>query len=282
MGARVTGGEIPRVLYGNNARLVNNVGRMRLLRRRRHRHPAVAHNPASAPNAARLWENGFLLVERAAPISLVDDVAAAVRDAATTIGRWHDFSRARAGVVRYVIDPAGTIPGFADLLSPALIDVVRAYYGTAFRLAHARAWRIEHIDETEARSDQYANLWHTDEHDVTLVKAFFQLDDLSIDPGAALQVHDVATTRRVMRSGYLHQTAIHGPARRLANEPGRAYAFDAPPGSALLCATPRCLHRAGNPTEGRVRHMAQFTFVPAEAQPDDLIAALPPDHFVSA
>jgi hypothetical protein len=276
--SRITFGELSRVVYGNNAKLTNNVGPRRELRRLRASQPVRPHLADSAAAGARLWEQGYLIHAPTAGPAVLDKVREGYSRVIDDPARSRDLSRFdQPDVLRHVVEPATNVPAVRDLLTPCLLDVVRAFYRAPFQLLHVRLWRIAHA-AIQASQDEFGNLWHTDEHPVTLLKLFVQLNDDVAETGAALQLHPVSSTRQVMRRGYFHQKVVKGPARQLLEDPSRVVRFDQPAGTALFCSTPRVLHRAGNPAPGTTRAMLQFTFgVAAGPVPDDLFAGLQPD-----
>jgi hypothetical protein len=184
--------------------------------------------------------------------------------------------------LRHVLEPIRTMPGVADLLTPAIRDVVRAHYRTPFRVVHVRVWRTAWQPPQEAALDVYGNLWHNDTHPVSTLKVFVQLSPgVTKDRGGALRLHPADSTRDIMRAGYVRQRIVSKRARARMEDPDRVVVFDGVPGSVLFCNTQRCLHRAGMPEPDAPRGMIQFAFLPSRTElPDDWADHLPPDAAV--
>jgi hypothetical protein len=267
-----------RLLFGNESSIGDN---LRDLRRR----PIVARSAAGrvgADTAAvqRLVRDGFAAAPSTASPELVQRLQAATQlceDPASSIamgGRIPDS-------VRYVTDPLAKISELRDLLTPEIIDVVRGWFGSEFRITSVRFWRIASLPDGEQAYHHYGNQWHLDGHKPSMLKMFVQVDEVTAK-GAAFRLVPRKATAHIMRSGYRARTRMSQHARDVIER--ETVCFDEPPGSILLADTNRCLHRAGIPPEGGTRAMIQFWFEPSSTPPldGDYFAQIPHDENVAA
>lgn len=277
---RVLSAGLARVAWGNDAWAVNNRGQARLLRKLRADAPGVAPtaDPGAAAASASIDALGYALLGQAYDAGLAAGIhagyAAVIDDPARTL----DMGGRIPGLVRYVRDPLVHVPALRRLLTPHVRAVLDVHFGGRWKAGSVRMWRIAHIPAEERGHHHYGNLWHCDQHPTSTLKLFVQ-----IDPGAggdsAFRFHDVPSTRRIMRSGYLGMRHVVGPAAQALEHPGRVIRFDGPPGTAAFCNTTRCLHRAGIPDAGTTRGMVQVVFAPSDgpaaADPFDGLAPDP-------
>ena len=252
-----------RLLWGNDAWAENNLGQQRLLRRHRE-DPAVQLDRAGTELAGAVERLGYAVHDPGYRAGLIDEVAQGyahvIDDPSATV----DMGGRIKEVVRYVIDPMAQVPAIRELLAPAVLSALDAYYGGRWQVHHVRMWRIGHLTEEQRTVHHYGNLWHCDQHPTSTLKYFVQLSDGVTAEGGAFRLHSIPTTRRIMRSGYLGQGWAKGPARAMLDAPELVIPFDAPKGFGAFCNTTRCLHRAGIPPLGTTRGMVQFTFTPAD------------------
>jgi hypothetical protein len=255
--------ESQRLRWGNDAWAENNRGQRRLLARYR-ANPATVLDPAAAALAEQVSELGCAVLDPQYRPGLIEAVREGYERVIVDESATVDMGGRIKEVVRYIVDPLDRVPEMRELLSTPVLKTLDAYYGGRWRVQHVRMWRIGHLTETQRRVHHYGNLWHCDQHPTSTLKFFVQLSDGVTAEGGAFRMHNIPTTRRIMRSGYLSQHRVTGPARAMLEDPELVIPFDVPAGVGAFCNTTQCLHRAGIPPEGTTRGMAQFTFVPAE------------------
>jgi hypothetical protein len=261
--------EAARLYWGNDAWTENNRGQQRLLSRSRSA-PAVLADPAALALADAAARQGYAVLDPGYRAGLIEEVREGylkvIDDPAATV----DMGGRIKEVVRYVVDPLSRVPAVRELLNPPVLGSLDAYYGGRWRVQHVRMWRIAHLTEEQRQVHHYGNLWHCDQHPVSTLKYFVQISDGVTVEGGAFRLHGIPSTRRIMRSGYLGQGWVKGPARGRLDDPRFVVPFDAPAGHGAFVNTTRCLHRAGIPPEGTTRGMVQFTFLPSQdARPAD-------------
>jgi hypothetical protein len=273
-----------RLIYGNDAGRLNNIGKSRELARLRSQCQLLA-GPQAHQLADQVDRLGYVLFDPGYRPGLIQEIkdgyARVIADPHACV----DMGRRIKDVVRYVKDPVCRVPGLRELVTPAAIGVLDAIFGGRWTALHARMWRIAYLPPAERAYHHYGNLWHCDKHPTTTLKLFVQLSEGVTDEAGAFRFHDVPSTRLIMRAGYLGTGRLTGLARRLAEDPRRINLFDAPAGLAAFCNTTRCLHRAGVPLrEGATRGMLQITFGVSpgpRAAAGDTFAHLPPDRNIA-
>jgi hypothetical protein len=269
-----------RLIYGNDAGRVNNLGKSRQLARLRRQSERPA-DPLARQLARQLDRLGYAVLDPGYRPGLIQEIQAGYAAIIADPHACVDMGGRIRDVVRYVRDPMLRVPGLREMITPQLADVLDAVYGGRWAIRHARMWRICYLPPDERAYHHYGNLWHCDQHPTTTLKLFVQLSDGVTDEAGAFRFHDVPSTRLIMRAGYLGTGRLSGPARRLAEDPRRVSLFDSRAGLAAFCNTTRCMHRAGVPLrEGATRGMLQITFgvgTGPRAARGDAFAQLPPD-----
>ena len=268
----------PRLVFGNDGTWSDNIEGISALRHLRRSAPVTAEDPRSAQAGRILRKRGWLSIP-AFPVEIMDPIRRGYERAIEDSTATRDMGARDRSAVRYVVDPVKQVPELRLLLSEAVRSVLIGYYRTHFCLQHVRMWRIKPLTTDERFQYNYGNLWHCDPHRVTVMKLFVQVsEDVSAENGA-LRMHDIPTTRLIMRSGFISRTRQVALAQRLIEDEKRMVVFDGPPGSALIMNPNLCLHRAGVPLPGRTRGMVQLTFDVADHPPPagDYFAELAPD-----
>lgn len=268
-------GEIPRLMYGNDAGFWNNYAARKELVRLRGLSPGV--RPADE-RGAFLGEQGYLALGVVAPQPIVDHVAERFRTLVVDPAVSQPIGPRLKDAARAIVNPLKRIPEIAQLLTPEIRQVVEAHYGTPFKVNHVRGWRNVAVPAEYQQQDVYSNLWHNDHDPIFMLRLFVYLTDAVTRETGALRFHPIPATKLIMRRGYLRRRAVLPPARRILEDERRIMYFEGGPGSSCLLNPQRCLHRAGVPREGSFRDMVQFTLSPSEMPlSDDWAMHMPPD-----
>jgi hypothetical protein len=213
------------------------------------------------------------------PAEIMDPIRRGYENVIEDSTATRDMGARDRSAVRYVVDPMERVPELRLLLNDTVRSALTGYYRTNFYIQHVRMWRIKPLSTDERAQYNYGNLWHCDPHRVTVMKLFVQISEGVSAENGALRMHDIPTTRLIMRSGFISRTRQVALAQRLTEDERRMVVFDGPPGSALIMNPNLCLHRAGVPLPGRTRGMVQLTFDFADHAPPggDYFAELAPD-----
>lgn len=267
-------GEIPRLMYGNDAGFWNNYSARKELTRLRRQSPIPA---ASNAQAAFLEEQGYLPLGVPAP-PVAEYVADRFRTLVTDPAVSQPIGPRLKDAARALVNPLARIPEIAQLLTPEVRALVEAHYGTSFEVKHVRGWRNVSVPPEFQKQDVYSNLWHNDHDPVFMLRLFVYLTDGVTRETGALRFHPIPTTRSIMRRGYLRRRAVLPPARRILEDEGRIMYFEGDRGASCLLNPQMCLHRAGVPREGSFRDMVQFTLSPSsQPLPADWASRMPDD-----
>jgi hypothetical protein len=280
-GFRLILGEVPRLVYGNDAGFVENFSsRRQLARLRAQIEDAI---PDRDERAEFLRREGYVLLPSAYGGALLQVIHARFQALIVDDHASRPIGPRLSSAIRGIIDPVRRIPELGALVTPEIRHLIQAYYGTHFNILHVRLWRNVHVPPEYARQDVYSNLWHNDHDPVTLLRLFVCLSDRVTRETGALRFHSIPTTKRIIRTGYLRRRAILPPARRILEDERRVMYFEGGLGSACLLNPQLCLHSATVPRAGAHRDMAQFTIAPsASALPVNWAELLPPDPDVRA
>lgn len=274
-GVNLVLGEVPRLLYGNDAGFWNNYHARKELGRLRHGAPATT---VGDERAEFLGEQGYLPLGVMAPQAVVDHVSERFRTLVLDPAVSQPIGPRLKDAARAIVDPIKRIPEIAQLLTPEVRRIVEAHYGTPFEVKHVRGWRNVPVPPEYQKQDVYSNLWHNDHDPVFMLRLFVYLTDAVTRETGALRFHPIPVTKSIMRRGYLRRRAVLPPARRILEDERRIMYFEGGRGASCLLNPQMCLHRAGVPRDGSYRDMVQFTLSPCERPlPDDWALRLPAD-----
>jgi hypothetical protein len=167
---------------------------------------------------------------------------------------------------RTICDPLNDFPELLELITDDLIDILENYYESHFRLDTEKISprRNYHVPpEVAQESEVYSNYWHCDNHSIDRIKLFVYLTDVTEEDGPFHLISKPETKQVVRNKEYSHrERKRHTPGSRIERI-ADVIRFTGPTGSAALCNTQCCVHRAGVPAEGHHRDLVQLQFEPA-------------------
>jgi hypothetical protein len=255
--ARPVVGEIPRLIYGNDAGLLNNVRAERGLRRLRGGRSA---GEVLDPRVRQFRDEGYVMLlpayDRALLAAICRDVERLIEDPQ------HSIPRADGNASRTLVTAIEKIPALRHLLDKEIRDLLEAYYGTHVGVTSVSVWRNRAVPGYDGKGEVYSNFWHCDDYLTSRVKLFVNLSDVTRETGA-FRLIPVSSTKQIMRSGYLTRYWALGRARTLLEDTSRVVYAEGPVGSAILANTQRCLHAASIPRPGSLRDIVEFKFDPS-------------------
>jgi hypothetical protein len=246
-----------RSTFGNVAGLRSNldgaVEEARLRFRRRYPTDAARTLRSTGYQAMSPVDRSVMERIRSAYVGMIDDEAMSRPNGHT--------GALRQGLCfsRIVEDLFEKIPESRAVMTDEVAAIVRAYYGTDFKIQGTSAWRIHHVPgDLFQNTDLFSNRWHCDNRPTTWLKIFVHLQDIS-DADGPFHVLSLQDTRQAIKIGFANRTS-YGSSLEFLN--AKAYRSVGPMGSILLTNTTRCLHRAGLAAEGHSRDMIEVKFAP--------------------
>ena len=277
-----------RLLFDTTTPALNHLlGRLRLRRARAARRLRPEDETENAPGFPGFAARGFIhLPGETFDASLVAAIAAAAaermeddRHALPTGQNLARQERLFPGRVyaRRLIDPR-EIPEIEPLAGPKMRQIVEGCYRAHVAIVSVECYRIYHVEpEVRRRIDAYSHWWHFDQRPVDICKLFVNLTPVTPEDGP-FTIATIEASRRLLRSAPFRgrSDADFELADRYWRE-GAAAQLLGPPGSAMLCNTQLCLHRAGVPAPGRHRDLLQLVFAASPRPlPDRWLAATDP------
>lgn len=160
---------------------------------------------------------------------------------------------------RSLVWVAREVPEVLQLITPKMLDAVREYYGSNFRLLNVSAWRNWHVPPMPMAEEAYSNNWHTDGRRIDMLKVFVTGSEVTEADGPT---HALSRewTREIVKRGFDHRRNYGLPIETIEN-PKHLVRLTGPAGTSLLCNTNLCFHRAGLVGEGRYRDIIEFRFL---------------------
>ena len=215
-------------------------------------------------DAKALRHDGCVILSKRIPdatmASLRAEYDAAVND--PECYKVDDKYKTATGDVRRTISNARRfMPSIEGVLTDEIKDVIEAYYGGGFQVVRVEAYRNKHVPDEVAEKGIYANLWHCDARRPSLIKLMLNINDVG-DDGGPLQLLTVSRTRQMLKMGYKTRYE-YGACTDVIDDPDHVVALVGSSGTAMLCNTDRCLHKAGVPAKGRHRDLLSMLFGPS-------------------
>lgn len=224
----------------------------------------------STPAGVESRRKGLRVIGPIAPPDVVKSVTEKVRAVLST-PREDDYRYKGTLVSRSIVFAAREVPELKKLITPTMLDAVREYYGSNFRLLHLSAWRNWAAPPITLAEEVYSNNWHTDGRRVDMVKVFVTASDVTEDDGPT---HALTRewTREIVKRGFDDRRNYGLPVETIEN-PEHLVRLTGPAGTAMLCNTNLCFHRAGLVGEGRQRDIIEYRFISSPSfsldMPDD-------------
>ncbi len=151
-----------------------------------------------------------------------------------------------------------SIPNVLELITSDIMDLLYSYYNSHFHISYVSAYRTIHIDENEDPKEVYAYKFHYDRHITDTLKLFVLLTDVTLDDGP-FTFFDRIDSKKILASGYKERDN-YGRAKQMIESGEMTKYLTGKKGTAAICDTTRCLHRAGIPKIGRTRDLLIFSF----------------------
>ena len=263
-----------RLWYGNDARWIDNRRGATEIARIRQALGEGAPRERD-PRSEALRRDGYVLLPSSHPRGLAEAIGTQVDRLMADPAASYPIAREGASV--RILDFLGRVPEARQLVNGEVRAILEGYYRTFFRVWSVTCWRNHHVPGYDGREEIYSNFWHCDAAPTSLMKLFINVTEVTPETGA-LRLHSSTSTREIMRSGYVSRWTASGRAARLLDDPARVVCLTGPAGSAVLCNTELCLHRASIPIPGTHRDIVELKLEPAtEPLPDDWWRQVEPD-----
>lgn len=253
---------LSRAIFGNTAGMSGNLRGRFDLSRARLGNP-VRPNTRYAEYARRLVEDGLTFVPGAYAAGVVERAAEGCR---ALYERGSDpnarLTEIDGTVYRtHHLNPHLRVLGFADLLDDRVNGILKAFYRCRFEIFLSGTWRNLHVPETVMNNrEAYSNRWHCDTFRISVVKLFIVLNEVT-DKDGPFHIMPRRATHMALKKGYVVREN-YGGAKDFMADPKNFTRLVGPPGTAILCRTSACFHRAGIPEAGRYRDIAEIRFRP--------------------
>lgn len=160
--------------------------------------------------------------------------------------------------------PGDNLPIIKNLITEDILDHFRAYYGTHAKISSALCWRIYGVPDKNRAQYMYSNWWHFDFASTAISKIFIAVNDVTEKDGP-FHIYSRQASKELVKKGYSSRYDYGGAQDVIENHEG-LYKMIGPAGSAAICNTEYCLHKAGVPYEGHYRDMIQFQLLPSEQE----------------
>jgi len=169
---------------------------------------------------------------------------------------------------RYLNNPLRYIPQIEDLEILWEKDA-KDFYAGNYRVHSYHAWRI-YSDSSYYENKKkflYSNFWHFDDLPKNLLKVFILLSDNVGKDSGATRVIDVPTSKKLTRTFKFVDYALPSIITRMVDEyvysNNKINYFGGNKGDIYICNTPRCLHAATIPENGKIRDLIQIELYPS-------------------
>jgi len=163
----------------------------------------------------------------------------------------------------YVKDLASVVPEVQELLTDEIIAAVENCMRAHIRVATAKCYRNDAVPEDVFQQKElHSNHWHFDHHrGAGLIKIFYLVNDVTEQDGPFC-IQPRPRSVFLMRNGFGDRDDYRLPDDVL-EDPDHAIRLTGPAGTAMVCDTTVCMHRAGKVAPGHARDILQFQLMPS-------------------
>jgi len=216
--------------------------------------------------AEELKQDGYVLLKGAFSPGLVGHIREKVTEAlAKTEGRLTRQHAAPDGnhYSWYLKDLATVVPEVQELLTDELIAAVEHHYRSYVRVSKVKCYRNYSVPEkVYAQRELHSNRWHFDHHrGAGLLKIFYLVNDVT-DADGPFCLQPRPRTLFLMRNKFGDRDDYRLP-MSVMEDPEHVFKLTGPAGTAVVCDTTICLHRASKVAPGRHRDIVQFQLRPS-------------------
>lgn len=218
-------------------------------------------------SAEELECRGYVLLKEAYPPGLVRRIQEKVTEAlAKTESRLPRQHAAPDGnqYSWYVKDLAAVLPEVRELLTDELVAAVESHYRSYMSVFKVKCYRNYPVpEEVYAQRELHSNHWHMDHHrGAGLLKIFYLVNDVTDEDGP-LCLQPRPRTLFLMRNGFGDRDD-YLLSKSVMEDPEHVFKLVGPAGTAVVCDTTICLHRAGKVAPGRHRDIIMFQLKPSK------------------
>lgn len=158
--------------------------------------------------------------------------------------------------------PIPKIPELKNLVNDKVIDFLKSYYKSYFKITRLFIWRNYHIpSDLQKKREMYSNWWHCDPENSTWVKLFVNLTDVT-EKNGPFHALTKARTKELIKMGYGNRGNYKLPSN-VMDDPKHVWKSTGDAGTAFMCNCVLGFHRAGIPEPGCHRDLVVLIFAPS-------------------
>jgi hypothetical protein len=154
--------------------------------------------------------------------------------------------------------PEKSMPVFEAILDDYLRDVMTKAYRSHFSVFSFHPYRTRYVPMEDRHREVYSDHWHFDWRSTAQYRIFFLLSDVTEADGPFL-INSLPRSKSLVSSGKWADRKTHD----IAEMEREAFKFTGPAGTAVICNTTVCMHRASIPEQEHIRDLCSIQFMPA-------------------
>jgi len=252
-----------RILFGNTISLTNNIkpyfNKLNFFKTSDHKKTFLSSNNSEIKNL------GFKKIKYNLDAKLIETISDKFKQNILndSVSKFSTDNKSR-----YLNNPLRYIPQIEDLEILWEKDA-KDFYAGNYRVHSYHAWRI-YSDSSYYENKKkflYSNFWHFDDLPKNLLKVFILLSDNVGKDSGATRVIDVPTSKKLTRTFKFVDYALPSISTRMVDEyvysNNKINYFGGNKGDIYICNTPRCLHAATIPENGKIRDLIQIELYPS-------------------
>lgn len=284
--ARSSDVKLGRLFFSNTTPLINNLFGRAAIAIARHRSDRPSTRPVNAL-ALQFEQRGYVdvpdgMIRADVVAEIARAMKAGIEDERSSIRTGENLAELdrqfpHRTFARKLTNPQ-SIRAIGLLISEALRDYLESCLDCSFSIATIECYRTYHVEpEVSQRLDVYSEWWHCDQRASDICKLFVNLCDVD-QQGGPFMAATRAQTATLLGSPVLRAREEAWIAPDLVDDlVGPTKCLVGPTGTALLCNTQLCLHRAGVPPYGRHRDLLVLGVVPTRWRlPRDWVSSVDP------
>ena len=150
------------------------------------------------------------------------------------------------------------VPELALLITSEIGRTVKSLIGS-YKINYIVARATHHAPtEITEKYDLYSNSWHCDVEPCHRIKLFIALSDIGDDDGP-MHAFDRKNTKKILKMGFRNRDN-YGIDPTILEKSDNLVKFTGKAGECFFVNVTQCLHKAGIPKDGNVRHIVEIQF----------------------
>jgi ectoine hydroxylase-related dioxygenase (phytanoyl-CoA dioxygenase family) len=153
------------------------------------------------------------------------------------------------------------------LIQGDIKEIIEDCYNSYFDIMRVVTHRNYYVDDEHYERGIYSNKWHCDARRPSVYKIMLNLSDVTSEDGP-FHILTKSRTSEMLKLGFIDRHN-YGESSDYIEDVENMERLIGPKGTAMICNTNECLHKAGRVEKGHCRDLLMIQFVPSNKKITD-------------